>query len=192
MQDHKQEGTALGQGLGHKGVLDQKNLRNPKISLVHKSVWMVGVVGFWLTVDHLTKVWILENAAYLPRALTSFWNVVCVQNRGVSFGLLKAGSTWQVAALCAFSFLLSLGVGGWYFRSAQRLSSLGLLLILAGALGNLVDRVLWGSVVDFVDLHWATFHFPAFNVADSCITVGAGSLIWGQSLQESPKARDKI
>jgi len=182
---YKRGETSLGQASGHKGLLDQKNLRDPKMSLVHKSVWMVGVVGFWLTVDHLTKVWILENAAYLPRALTSFWNLVFVQNRGVSFGLLKAGSPWQVGALCAFSFLLSLGMGVWYFRSAQRLSSLGLLLILAGALGNLLDRLLWGSVVDFVDIHWGIFHFPAFNVADSCITVGAGILVWGQSLQES-------
>jgi signal peptidase II len=156
-------------------------------SKIKKILYLVGVVGGIVWLDHLSKVWILHNTSQLPRPLTSFCNIVFVQNRGVSFGLFKAGSEAQVLLLSFLALAVATGLTVWYWRCSQFRVSGGLLLIIAGALGNVMDRLLWGSVVDFIDLYLFHVHFPAFNLADSCITLGGWSVLWEQLRQPSHK-----
>jgi signal peptidase II len=134
-----------------------------------------------LALDQLTKSLALARLAPgLPVPLVDgLLALTLVTNPGLAFGVFAAtpaGWRWLVAllSLAALSVLAVLSIrlvhaGGW-------LASLGLGLIFGGAIGNLIDRVRYGAVVDFIDLHWRGYHWPAFNVADSAITVGVGLL----------------
>ena len=110
--------------------------------------------------------------------LTGFFNMVLVYNKGAAFSFLSDAAGWQTPALIVFA-LVAIGIVGTFIvRSpGRRLLCTGLALILGGALGNLIDRLRYGSVVDFLDFHAQGWHWPAFNVADSAITVGAVLLI---------------
>ena len=112
------------------------------------------------------------------RAVTDFLNLVLVFNKGAAFSLFAQAPGWQAPLLSAFAVIASLVVGWFIVRSPQkRWLCLGLALILGGAIGNVIDRLRFGHVVDFVDLHAFGWHWPAFNVADSAISVGAVILI---------------
>ena len=135
--------------------------------------------------DQFTKVLILGyyqlgDSTYV----TGFFNVVRAHNTGAAFSFLAGASGWQRW------FFTTIGVAAavfivWMLRShaGQRLFSFALACILGGAVGNVVDRLLHGYVVDFVQLHWRGWYFPAFNVADSAITVGAACLILDELLR---------
>ena len=135
--------------------------------------------------DQFTKVLILGyyklgDATYV----TSFFNVVRVHNSGAAFSFLANAGGWQrwfftVIGIVAAIFIV------WMLKShpGQKLFSFALACILGGAIGNLVDRSLHGYVVDFLDFHAAGWHFPAFNVADSGITIGAVCLILDEILR---------
>lgn len=138
-----------------------------------------------LLADQFTKVLIvgyyhLGDSTFV----TGFFNVVRAHNTGAAFSFLDKAGGWQRW------FFTALGLGAalfivWLLRShaGQRLFSLALALILGGAVGNVVDRVLYGYVVDFLDFHWAGWHFPAFNIADAAISVGAALLILDELLR---------
>jgi signal peptidase II len=112
------------------------------------------------------------------RALTGFFNLVLVFNKGAAFSFLADAPGWQTPLLVVFSLAAAVIVSVLLFRSPpQPVFCAGLALILGGALGNVIDRLRFGQVVDFLDLHAFGWHWPAFNVADSAITVGAGLLI---------------
>jgi signal peptidase II len=112
------------------------------------------------------------------RVVTDFLNLVLVFNKGAAFSLFAQAPGWQTPLLSAFAVLASIVVGYFIVRTpAQKLFCLGLALILGGAVGNVIDRLRFGHVVDFVDLHAFGWHWPAFNVADSAISVGAVILI---------------
>lgn len=129
--------------------------------------------------DQWTKQWILDHYQHGDATVvTSFFNIVRAHNPGAAFSFLAGASGWQRW------FFTAIGVGAavfivWLLRAhaGQRLFSFALTLILGGAIGNVVDRLQHGYVVDFLDFHWAGWHFPAFNIADSGITVGAVLLI---------------
>ena len=135
--------------------------------------------------DQFTKVLILGyyrlgDSTYV----TSFFNIVRAHNTGAAFSFLAGASGWQRW------FFTGIGVAAavfivWMLRShaGQKLFSFALACILGGAIGNVVDRLLHGYVVDFVQLHWRGWYFPAFNVADSAITVGAACLILDELLR---------
>lgn len=108
-----------------------------------------------------------------------FLNFILRFNTGASFGFLSTQSGWQLYALSAVSILMSVFLIGWLFRlsRSQWQLSVPISLILGGALGNLIDRVQLGGVVDFIDFHVHAWHFATFNVADSAISVGATWLI---------------
>jgi signal peptidase II len=129
--------------------------------------------------DYLTKAAVL--AALAPgesRAVAPFFNLVLVFNKGAAFSFLAGAGGWQTPLFAAIALVAAIIVGVLIHRNPdRRLFSGGLALILGGALGNLYDRIVYGHVVDFLDLHAAGWHWPAFNVADSAITVGAGILI---------------
>jgi signal peptidase II len=106
--------------------------------------------------------------------VTSFFNLVMVYNKGAAFSLLADQPGWQRYFFTGISVLASLFIL-WMLKRhpGQRLFCWALALILGGALGNLIDRVAYGHVIDFLDFHLAGWHWPAFNLADSSITVGA-------------------
>ena len=132
-----------------------------------------------LIADQFTKVLIvgyyhLGDSLYL----TSFLNIVHAQNTGAAFSFLAAASGWQRWFFTAIGIAAAIFIV-WMLRShaGQKLFSFALACILGGAVGNVVDRLMHGYVVDFVQVHWSGWYFPAFNVADSAITVGAACLI---------------
>jgi signal peptidase II len=146
--------------------------------------WL-GIAGVIILLDQLTKTLILARfALYDSVTLTSFFNIVRVHNTGAAFSFLASATGWQRW------FFITIGIAAavfivWMLRShgGQKIFSWALALILGGALGNVIDRLLHGYVVDFVQVHYRGWYFPAFNVADSAITVGAGLLILDEILR---------
>jgi len=135
-----------------------------------------------IVLDQFTKVLILGNFQLGDsRYVTSFFNVVRVHNSGAAFSFLAGASGWQrwffvgLGALATVFILVMLRRHG-----QQTLFATALSLILGGALGNVIDRLLHGYVVDFIQLHAAGRAFPSFNIADSAISIGAALLIWDE------------
>jgi signal peptidase II len=129
-----------------------------------------------LLVDQASKAIVLALLAE-PIRVTGFFNLVLVWNRGVSFGMLGglgASAPWLLIGL-ALAVAVALTI--WLWREARVLTGLALGLVIGGALGNAIDRARFGAVVDFLDFHLSGYHWPAFNVADSAIVVGAGLLV---------------
>jgi len=129
--------------------------------------------------DQVTKAIVLGRFSYGERLeLTGFFNLVLVYNKGAAFSFLSDAAGWQTPLLIGFAVVAVGILGTLIVRSpGRRLFCTGLALVLGGALGNLIDRFRYGQVVDFLDFHAAGWHWPAFNVADSAITIGAVLLI---------------
>jgi signal peptidase II len=132
-----------------------------------------------LGLDQLTKWMALEvlDLPSRPIAVTPFFNLVMVWNRGVSFGMLDtlgAVAPWLLSGL-AVAVVVALLL--WLRRSEHAVMAIGLGLVIGGALGNVIDRLRYGAVVDFLDFHLAGWHWPAFNLADAGICVGAGLIV---------------
>jgi signal peptidase II len=142
--------------------------------------------------DQLTK-WAVVHyfANRVPREeITGFFNLVLVYNKGAAFSMLADAPGWQTPVLVVFALAAAAIVGTLIVRNPhKRLFCLGLALILGGALGNLIDRLRFGQVVDFLDFHALGWHWPAFNVADSSITVGAVLLILEGFMPHERRAR---
>ncbi len=138
-----------------------------------------------VVLDWLTKLAVLEwLAPGESRAMAPFFNLVLVFNKGAAFSFLAGAGGWQTLFFAAIAAVASVVIGFLIVRNpGKSLFCLGLALILGGALGNLYDRLAYGHVVDFLDFHAAGWHWPAFNVADSAITLGAGILIAESFLQ---------
>jgi signal peptidase II len=147
-----------------------------------------GVAAAVLVLDYLSKIVVLESfAPGESRPVTPFFNLVLVFNKGAAFSFLSSAPGWQTLFFAAIAVVASIVISFLIIRHAgKRLFCAGLALILGGALGNLYDRLLYGHVVDFLDFHAFGWHWPAFNVADSAITVGAGMLIVESFLQKKP------
>lgn len=134
----------------------------------------------WLVVEKLMRP---EGVAETPFftanviELTPFFNLVMTWNRGVSFGIFNNHGDWNAVALSVLSLAIVAGLLAWLRKAQGRLVICALGAIIGGALGNVVDRVRWGAVADFLDVHALGWHWPAFNLADSAITVGAVLLV---------------
>jgi len=149
-----------------------------------RSAWF-GLAALIVIVDQLVKWAVLASFAPGERvALTGFFNLVLVFNKGAAFSFLASAPGWQTPLFVAVAVVAIIVVSVLLVRSGgDRLVCAGLALILGGALGNLIDRLRFGQVVDFLDFHLAGWHWPAFNVADSAITIGAGLLIFESLLR---------
>jgi signal peptidase II len=152
-----------------------------------------GLAVLVIAFDYLSKIAVL--AAFSPgesRALAPFFNLVLVFNKGAAFSFLASAQGWQTLLFAAIAVGASVVISALILKNEKRrLFCSGLALILGGALGNLYDRVAYGHVVDFLDFHALGWHFPAFNLADSAITVGAGILILESFLHRDPESREK-
>lgn len=132
-----------------------------------------------IALDQLTK-WIALTGLGLadnPITVTSFFNLVLVWNRGVSFGMFNdtgAAGPWILSGL---AMAVVIGLLYWLRQVEGWLTTTALGLVIGGAIGNVIDRFRFGAVVDFLDLHVAGYHWPAFNVADAAICIGAGLLL---------------
>ena len=150
-----------------------------------------GLAGLVIVLDQLSKWVVLENIGLGETIYVApFWNWVLTWNPGAAFSLLADQPGWQRW----FFTVLALGVSAWIAlelkkHPEQKLLSLSLALVMGGALGNVIDRVRFGAVVDFVQWHVAGYYWPAFNVADSAISVGAVLLVIA-SLTASNKKED--
>ena len=133
-----------------------------------------------IILDQITKLWISQIFVYGETvAVTDFFNLVLVHNSGAAFNFLSNAGGWQRWLFSAIAATASVWII-WLLRKhkQEKLFCFALTLILGGALGNLIDRAAYGYVVDFLDFYWNTYHFPAFNIADSAVTCGAGLLLW--------------
>jgi signal peptidase II len=141
--------------------------------------------------DQLSKWWVLNLVMVPPKTIevTQFFNLVLVHNRGASFGIFSDAPGWASIALIVFAIIISIVLAIWMWQAQEAFLSIALALVIGGAIGNVIDRIRFGAVVDFLDVHAGGWHWPAFNVADSAITLGVILLILDslKSKSEKPK-----
>ncbi len=134
-----------------------------------------------VALDQASKWLALERLApYEAVPLVPGFNLTLMFNTGAAFSFLSNAGGWQRWGLSLLALALSVALTFWLRRltRAEMLSAAGLALVIGGAIGNLWDRLVYGYVVDFIDIYVADWHWPAFNLADSAITVGAALLVW--------------
>ena len=136
---------------------------------------------FFIFFDYVSKLWAIENLfrQYRSIELTSFLSMTPVWNSGISFGFFQGSGELGRYGFTGFAFVVSI----WLIYSSIKLprySSLGFILIASGAIGNAIDRILYGKVVDFIDFHIEDLHWPAFNLADTIIFIGATLFLYYQ------------
>lgn len=150
------------------------------------SLWpWLGIALAIVLVDQVTKT-VIAGTMQLGdvRTITSFFDIVRAHNRGAAFSFLNDASGWQRWFFIALGAVAAVFIV-WMLKrhGGQRLFGWALALILGGAVGNVIDRILHGHVIDFIQVHWHGAYFPAFNVADSAISIGAALLILDELLR---------
>ena len=144
-------------------------------------LWL-GLAGIIIVLDQISK-WIALDALRMgeTRYVAPFWNWVLTFNPGAAFSFLSNAGGWQRWFFTVFSLIVSAWIVVLLRRHGnEHRLALALTLVLGGALGNVIDRIRFGAVVDFIQWHAAGYYWPAFNLADSAITLGAVLLIWDQ------------
>ncbi|MGP1274116.1 MAG: signal peptidase II [Caulobacterales bacterium] len=142
-----------------------------------------GLAVIVIALDQATKLWILNGLGFLEggpgtriEVLDPWFNLTMVWNRGVSFGLFAAESLWTRLMLIGFSLVISGVIAVWLTRAERRLQAIAFGLIIGGAIGNVIDRIAYGAVADFLDFSGLMFPY-VFNVADAAISIGVAGLI---------------
>jgi signal peptidase II len=152
--------------------------------------WLLLSVGVVLA-DQISKAYIARH--YLQFEFTRILpvlDVTCMHNVGAAFSFLASASGWQRWVFIGLAVVVSIAITIWLLRlprAASPLLAAGLALVLGGAVGNVIDRIRLGYVIDFIHFHWDQAYFPAFNVADSAITVGAACLLLDALLEARRK-----
>ena len=137
-------------------------------------LWSVFVIFF----DQLSKISVLDQCVeHEIVKVCPFFNLFLTFNKGVSFSMLTSDSPYAPAALSAFALLVAGLLIYWIQKEKNKGARLGLALILGGAIGNVIDRIRFGGVVDFLDFYVGEYHWPAFNIADSAICIGVAILL---------------
>jgi signal peptidase II len=140
-------------------------------------LWLSALV---IALDQGTK-WMAEAALdpYLPVPLVPSLNLTLMYNEGAAFSFLAGAGGWQRWFFAGLATLVTIALGVWLHRlkATERLTAIGIALVMGGAVGNLIDRILTGRVVDFIDVYYAGWHWPAFNLADSAISLGVVLLL---------------
>ena len=133
-----------------------------------------------VALDQATKLTIVATMRlYESIPVISFFNLTYVHNEGAAFSFLSDAGGWQRWFFAGLATIISIIIAIWLARLKKHeiLLAMSLALILGGAIGNLIDRLAYGYVIDFLDFYYKTWHFPAFNVADSAITIGVGLML---------------
>ncbi len=141
----------------------------------------LAVVLVVFVADQALKLWLLFGlrlAETGPFAVTPFMNIVLAWNRGISYGLFQQNTDIGRWGLVVISIVAAVWLGRWMWREQRRLTVVSLALVVGGALGNGLDRAVFGAVVDFVHLHWGSFSWYIFNIADAAIVVGVVGLLY--------------
>lgn len=154
-------------------------------------LWLfVSAAVIWA--DMVTKEWAATALTlYRPREIFSWLNLTLAHNYGAAFSFLSEASGWQRWFFATLAAVISLTLVVWVLRLPRRdwRTAFALSLVIGGAIGNLVDRIRYGYVIDFIDAHYAGWHWPAFNVADSAITCGVILLLLDALLQVTRRTR---
>lgn len=142
-----------------------------------KWLWLSALA---IVLDQATKL-IVDNSMQLHESipLLPYFNLTYVHNTGAAFSFLSEAGGWQRWFFAALAIVISAVLGVWLKRlqKHETLLAVALSLILGGAIGNLIDRLAYGYVIDFIDVYYKNWHWPAFNIADSAITLGVGLLL---------------
>ncbi len=136
-----------------------------------------------IILDQITKFWITLHIPlhYSISVVEGYFNLTHIRNPGVAFGLFARNEyEYKVLFFVVISIIAIIAILTIYHQSPEnkRAVRFGLILIFSGAIGNLIDRILYGEVIDFLDIFYERFHWPAFNIADSCITIGVSFMIY--------------
>lgn len=137
------------------------------------------IAAITIVLDQLSKWWIVFDVMNPPKVIPVFpsFNLVMGWNRGVSFGMFDSDSPLNQWLLIALALVVVAVLLVWMKRAENKLMGVSLGLIVGGAIGNVIDRIHFGAVADFLDFYYGSYHWPAFNVADTGITVGAVVLV---------------
>ena len=145
-----------------------------------KSAWLALSLAVIL-LDQLTKWFVASRMAPFESVyVLPVFNIALLHNTGAAFSMLASASGWQRWLFVSLALVVAGFISAWLARmpaSGSRWSAVGLALVAGGAVGNVIDRLVQGYVVDFLQFHWQGWYFPAFNAADSAITVGAAILV---------------
>ncbi|WAC08300.1 MAG: signal peptidase II [Thermodesulfobacteriota bacterium] len=146
-----------------------------------KLFFLLAVSFTVILLDQISKAWIEHNVSFYQsiQIIPNFFHITHIKNTGGAFGILAEFNGFYFKTFFILFTLLSIGVVGffyWRLKPNQDGPALGIALIIGGAIGNLIDRVRLGGVIDFIDVHYYSLHWPAFNVADSAITIGSALL----------------
>lgn len=153
-----------------------------------------GIVVVIVVLDQITKIWADKTLAmYEQIPITGFFNITKAYNYGAAFSFLDNAGGWQRWFFTAISLIVSIVLSIWLYRmrKEERWLSLAISLILGGAIGNLIDRVWYGYVVDFIQVYWNTSYFPSFNVADAAISCGTVLLLILTLFEKNEPATDE-
>lgn len=153
----------------------------------------LGIALVIFGLDQATKWWIVEQVMRPPRAIevTSFFNLVMGWNRGVSFGMFNHNSAINAWLFTGLALVIVAVLLVWLRKADRGLVGCAIGLIVGGALGNALDRLRFGAVADFLDFHVGGYHWPAFNVADSGITIGAALLLADALFSRAEKPKNE-
>jgi signal peptidase II len=157
------------------------------------AVWLL-LSALVVLADQLSKSYITNHYGEFEfTTVLPILDITRMHNVGAAFSFLATASGWQRWLFISLAVIVSIGIVVWLYRMprSQGLLACGLSLVLGGAIGNVIDRIRLGAVVDFIHFHWDRAYFPAFNIADSAITVGAACLIL-DALLEPRRARAKV
>lgn len=147
-----------------------------------------------IIIDQITKgIASAQLTMFDPVAILPYFNFTLMHNQGAAFSFLSDAGGWQRWFFTALACIVSIVIIIWIKRlkPEEKMTAISLALILGGAIGNLIDRVRFGYVVDFIDVYYNTSHWPAFNIADSAISVGAVIMIIASLKSEDKKAPEK-
>ena len=159
----------------------------PSQSSMLRLLWVSVAV---IALDQLTKVWASSALDYaVPLVITPFFNINLAHNLGAAFSFLDNAGGWQRWMFIGLAIAVSGLLTQWLRKTErhEKAQAYGLVLIIGGALGNAIDRIVYGHVVDFLQFHYAGHAFPTFNIADSAIFCGAVLLIWESFRAEQNK-----
>lgn len=156
-------------------------------------MWWMGLVVLTIVIDQITKIWADGQLTYAqPVYVLPVLDITLHYNPGAAFSFLSNAGGWQRWFFTVISLLVSGYLLVWLLKlpRAQTMLSMALSLVLGGAVGNLIDRLRLGHVIDFISVHWGNAYFPTFNIADAAITIGAILLILDTFLHpENPTSK---